>query len=61
MNWKNMRRTGERATSGNFQRNRDLSRFSHFTLIAGAMTTVLTLLLIVLIGSALLGIRGYWS
>ncbi len=37
------------------------SRFSHFTLIAGAMTTVLTLLLIVLIGSALLGFRGYWS
>ena len=51
---------GERATSGNFHKLRPV-QFSHFTLIAGAMTTVLTLLLIVLIGSALLGFRGYWS
>jgi hypothetical protein len=61
MNGENMRRTGERATSDNSREIALPSRFSHFTLIAGAMTTVLTLLLIVLIGSALLGIRGYWS
>ena len=60
MNGENMRRTGS-ARLQVISKNCNPSRFSHLTLIAGAMTTVLTLLLIVLIGSALLGIRGYWS
>jgi hypothetical protein len=58
MNGENMRRRAERLV---FSSNCNPSRFSHFALIAGAMATVLILLLIVLIGSALLGYRGYWS
>jgi len=62
MNWENMRRRQiARATSGVSTQCTILSRFSHFTLIGGAMTTILILLLIGLIGSALLGFRGYWS
>jgi hypothetical protein len=62
MNGENMRRRrSARATSGDFHAIATPSRFCLFTLIGGAMTTVLILLLIGLIGSALLGFRGYWS
>jgi hypothetical protein len=56
MNGENMRRRAERlvfSSSLVFSSNGNPSRFSHFALIAGAMATVLILLLIVLIGSAL--------
>jgi hypothetical protein len=41
--------------------NPEGSSFSHIAFLASPMTTILIMVLIVLLGSAILGFRGYWS